>query len=114
MPGTLFEEVVDGLYRDDAFMKGTLVVAGRPARPEAITAPVLSVVDPRSTIIPAAAIAPFMAALPNPANRVLHYDGDTGVALQHVGALVGATAHTRLWPRIIAWLAAPDRPMPLE
>jgi polyhydroxyalkanoate synthase len=32
---------------------------------------------------------------------VLEYPGDVGVALQHVGVLVGATAHRELWPRIL-------------
>jgi polyhydroxyalkanoate synthase len=36
---------------------------------------------------------------------VLHYGGDIGVALQHVGPLVGRQAHRLLWPRIVDWMA---------
>ena len=35
---------------------------------------------------------------------VLHYEGDVGVSLQHVGTLVGRRAHALLWPRILDWI----------
>jgi polyhydroxyalkanoate synthase len=37
---------------------------------------------------------------------VLWYEGDVGVALQHVGMLVGSNAHQALWPEILQWLHA--------
>ena len=52
LAGRLFEEVVDRLYRDDAFARGTLAIGGRRAGPDRITAPLLAVVDPRSRIVP--------------------------------------------------------------
>jgi polyhydroxyalkanoate synthase len=35
---------------------------------------------------------------------VLHYEGDVGVSLQHVGPLVGRRAHVLLWPKIAEWI----------
>jgi polyhydroxyalkanoate synthase len=105
MPRRLFGEVVDDLYRDDRFMRGTLTVGGRLAAPRAVEAPVLSVVEPRSRIIPPASIRPFHAAIAG-ASRLLDYAGDAGVALQHVGVLVGKNAHRHLWPEIVAWIDA--------
>jgi polyhydroxyalkanoate synthase len=35
---------------------------------------------------------------------VLEYAGDVGVNLQHVGVLVGKSAHEQIWPAIFAWL----------
>ena len=32
---------------------------------------------------------------------LLEYGGDVGVALQHVGVLVGRSAHRDLWPQIL-------------
>jgi hypothetical protein len=32
------------------------------------------------------------------------YGPDIGVNLQHVGVLVGASAHARIWPAIFRWL----------
>ncbi|MCW2239609.1 hypothetical protein [Azospirillum canadense] len=40
---------------------------------------------------------------------MLHYTGDRGVALQHVGVLVGRSAHAIVWLAIHAWLAALGR-----
>ncbi len=34
------------------------------------------------------------------------HGGDTGVALQHVGLLVGERAHREVWPEIFRWLHA--------
>ena len=64
----------------------------------------LSVIDPWSRVVPPGSILPFHDAVPNRAKRVLRYRGDTGVALQHVGVLVGRRAHRELWPEILAWM----------
>jgi polyhydroxyalkanoate synthase len=69
-----------------------------------LRAPLLNVLDPRSTVIPPGAILPFHDSAASPAKRVLHYEGDIGVNLQHVGVLVGASAHARIWPAIFEWL----------
>jgi polyhydroxyalkanoate synthase len=47
---------------------------------------------------------PFYEAAGSSARRMLHYEGDIGVGLQHVGVLVGKSAHERMWPEIFAWL----------
>ena len=72
-------------------------------------APLLSVVNPRSRVIPSASVVPFHDAVPSPRKRLLWYRGDRGVALQHVGGLVGEGAHRRLWPDILDWLHAVER-----
>jgi polyhydroxyalkanoate synthase len=73
--------------------------------PARITAPVLAVFDPRSRIIPPVSIVPLVEALSAHADAgVLRYEGDTGVALHHVGVLVGRNAHRRLWPVILDWI----------
>jgi polyhydroxyalkanoate synthase len=104
MPRRLFNDVVGRLYRDDAFMRGRLDIGGRRAVPAAIRAPILSVVDPRSRIVPPASVNPFYAAVSSTEIRRLYHWGDVGVMLQHVGALVGRTAHEHLWPAIVHWL----------
>ncbi len=104
LPARLFEEVVGLLYREDRFMAGTLRVAGRPAPPASVVAPLLSVFDPRSPLIPSESVLAFHRAAASRTKRVLHYEGDKGVALQHVGVLVGGNAHRRLWPEILGWM----------
>src|SRR3546814_19992939 len=66
--------------------------------------PILGVVNPRSAIIPPESILPALRAMPSRDKRVLRYDGATGVALQHVGVLVGRNAHRHLWPAVLRWL----------
>jgi len=106
LPQRLFEEVVELLYREDRFMRGTLRIGDKSARPDQVTAPLLSVVDRRCVIAPPAAVTPFHRAVASTDKGLLWYDGDTGVAFQHVGMLVGRNAHQRLWPAIIRWVWA--------
>ncbi len=94
----LFDVVVELLYREDHFMRGDFVVGGRHAAPEHVDAPLLSVVDLRCPVVPPASSLPFHQAVGSAETRVLWYKGNTGVALRHVGMLVGRTAQWELWP----------------
>lgn len=53
---------------------------------------------------PPAAVLPVVEAAAGRDKTVLHYDGDVGVSLQHVGPLAGRRAHALLWPRILDWI----------
>lgn len=101
---SLFEDVVELLFRENRFMAGTLTIGGQLAAPAAVDAPVLSVVDAGSDLVPPSSVLPFHDAVGSTDKRVLWYEGDIGVALQHVGMLVGRRAHRRVWPEIIRWL----------
>lgn len=107
MSRRLFEDVVELLYRQDRFMGGTLAMAGKQLGPKDVEAPFLAVCDPASLIVPPESIVDFLREAGSPVKRVLCYEGDTGVALAHVGALVGENAHRRLWPQIFDWMRAP-------
>ncbi|HJV74224.1 MAG TPA: alpha/beta hydrolase [Noviherbaspirillum sp.] len=104
MAGRLFEQIVNGFYREDSFMRGSLTVNGQQLSPQHLTAPLLSVYDPRSVIIPPASVIAFHEAAGSTIKQLLTYDGDTGVGLSHVGALVGENAHRFLWPQIFDWV----------
>ena len=101
MPGALFRDVVEQLYRDDAFARGTLEIAGERVGPATLRAPLTTVYAPRSAVIPPDSVVPVHEAAASPDKLLLEYGGDVGVALQHVGVLVGRTAHRDLWPRIL-------------
>jgi polyhydroxyalkanoate synthase len=100
----LFEELCEHLFREDRFVRGTLQVGGRRVAPELVTAPLLSVVDPRCNLAPPRAVLPFHDAVSSTDTRLLEYHGDTGVALRHVCMLMGREAHERLWPEVIGWV----------
>ncbi len=105
LPGRLFTELVEQLYRKDEFMQGMLAIGKRRIGPHDLRAPLVSVLDPRSKLIPEAALRPFHEAAASDRKCLLHYEGDVGVNLQHVGVLVGTSAHARIWPAIFRWLA---------
>ena len=82
------------------------MLQGGAVGPQSIVVSVLAVVNPASRLIPPASVVTFLDASASADREVLPYAGDRGVALQHVGALVGAGAHTGRWPQIRDWLRA--------
>lgn len=106
LPRQLFEDVVDLLYREDRFMQGTLLIGNQRAAPELLEAPMLSVVEAQSRVVPPESVLPFHEPSSSHDRQVLWYEGDTGVALQHVGMLIGKHAHQNLWPKILGWIDA--------
>jgi polyhydroxyalkanoate synthase len=99
-PPRLFAETVELLYRGDAFARGTLRLADRPVSPAGLAVlPIAVLIDETSRLVPpASALGP----LSNP--DVYFYEPEVGVALQHVGPLVGRRAHRELWPRLADWM----------
>jgi polyhydroxyalkanoate synthase len=108
LPGQLFTDIVESLYRNDELMQGTLAIGGRTVGPHALRTPLVSVYDPRSKVIPPQAVLPFHEAAASTSKLLLKYEGDVGVNLQHVGVLVGRSAHARIWPTIFDWLEAQE------
>jgi polyhydroxyalkanoate synthase len=109
LPPRFFEEVVEKLYREDQFIRGTLLIGEQCAAARQVTAPLLSVVDKRCTLTPPEAVLPFHQAVQSGDTQILWYEGDVGVSLQHVGMLVGKHAHQHVWPAIIQWIQAHAR-----
>ncbi len=106
LPGRLVRQMVEWLYRENQFCRGTLTVLGRGIGPSCLDLPTLAVVNTQDEVAPLASIEPLLAALPTNDVSVIRYDGEIGVALQHVGILVGREAYAKVWPDILAWLAA--------
>ena len=102
----LAREVVEQLYGADAFLRGTLELGRRVAAARKVVAPLLVVADRRCPIVPPQAILPFAEVAGATDKRLLWYEGDVGVALRHVGVLIGAGAQRRLWPQILRWVRA--------
>jgi polyhydroxyalkanoate synthase subunit PhaC len=106
LPRRLVAELATLIVREDRFVRGTLEVGGRRAAPARLTAPLLCVLDRRCRLAPPESVLPFVEATASRAKALLHYEGDVGVALQHVGPLVGRNAHALLWPKIVEWTAS--------
>ncbi|HEU4350819.1 MAG TPA: alpha/beta fold hydrolase [Burkholderiales bacterium] len=105
LPRRLVAELATHIVRENRFVRGTLEVAGRSAAPTRLTAPLLCVLDRRCRLAPPESVLPFVQAAASRAKTLLDYEGDIGVALQHVGPLVGRNAHALLWPKIVDWIA---------
>ena len=103
LPGQLFEDTVEQLYREDRFVAGTLQVGERQVGIASLRAPVMAVINPVGRVVPPRSILRGLEAAASTSVQVLEYEGDRGPMIQHVGPLVAPLAHERLWPKIIAW-----------
>ena len=56
--------------------------------------------------MPPASILPTLELAGRTPTVLHHHEDGAGVALRHVGALVGRAAHERLWPAILGWAGA--------
>ncbi|NML18594.1 alpha/beta fold hydrolase [Azohydromonas caseinilytica] len=110
LPGKLVAQVSDALYREDRFMRGTLELEGRRVTPGEVNVPITAIVDERSRVVPARSLAGFVQATASERTLLQHYRGDVGVSLQHLGALIGESAHRRIWPRVFDWLRELEPP----
>lgn len=106
LPGRLVRQIVEWLYRENRFCRGVLDVQGRTVGPSCLDLPILAVVNMADEVAPLASIEPLLDALPTKDVSVIKYSGETGVALQHLGVLVGREAYATVWPNILAWVAA--------
>jgi polyhydroxyalkanoate synthase len=96
----LLQAVLDLLYSQDLFARDELRLLGRLASPRALhQLPVAVIIDHASRLIP-----PSSALDPLRDPEVFVYVPEIGVALQHVGPLVGRRAHRAIWPRVIQWM----------
>lgn len=105
LPGRLFEETVELLYRQDQFRRGELRIGRSTVSATALRGPVLAVVNPHGDVIPPDSCLAVLDAIPDDNKRIHYYQEEAGPALQHVGPLVGPDAHKHLWPDILNWVS---------
>jgi polyhydroxyalkanoate synthase subunit PhaC len=106
LPGQLFEDLLERLYREDRFVAGRLEVGQQRTGIARLRSPVLAVVNPSGLVVPPDSILAALAAVPELSSAVLRYEGGRGPGLQHLGPLVAPEAHTSVWPRVLDWAAA--------
>ncbi|MGI9384068.1 MAG: alpha/beta fold hydrolase [Methyloligellaceae bacterium] len=109
LPGALVDELLNWLYREDRFTKGTLSIQERTVGPSGLDLPALAVINTADDIVPPAAVMPFVKAVRGSDVRVRTYAGDSGVGLQHLGILIGRNAQAQIWPEILSWIKARHR-----
>jgi len=104
LPGKLVREIVDALYRENRFFRGTLNVGGETIGPSDLSVPILGVVNTADTVAPLASLSPIGDVVSSNEFHIIKYPGETGVCLQHLGILVGRQAFARIWPEIVKWI----------
>jgi poly[(R)-3-hydroxyalkanoate] polymerase subunit PhaC len=104
MPGRLFDELVEQLYREDRFRNGTLQVGERQTGLAKLQCRVLAVVNPIGRVVPPRSVLAGLDAASNVSVDVLEYKADRGPMLQHLGPLVAPLSHEQLWPKILDWI----------
>lgn len=110
LPAKLVSQIVQRLYCENRFYRGTLSVHGRTVGPSDMRTPTLAVVNTADEIGPLASVLPFFEKMPIPDTRIIEYPGEVGVAMQHLAALAGRQAFARVWPQIISWIQAHNGP----
>ena len=103
-PGECYVRYIEELYRGDALRKGTFTLAGKPARLENVTCPLLVVSFEHDNIVPKEAAIALFELAGSKAKEHLHLPGG------HVGAVVSRSASKRLWPQLDAFYAKHDAP----
>lgn len=99
MPGEAFREVVKRLYRDNALVRGKLVLDGAPVRLDRIGCPLLLLTATRDHLVAAHATH---GILPHVSSRDVMI---MSLATGHVELAVGRTAHEGFWPEVARWIA---------
>jgi poly[(R)-3-hydroxyalkanoate] polymerase subunit PhaC len=104
LPGKLVHQIIQWLYRENRFCRGTLRVGETLVSPSRLSVPTLAVVTMADEVAPLASVKPFIDATPATGVRIIQYPGEDGVGLQHLGILVGRQARAHVWPEIISWI----------
>jgi polyhydroxyalkanoate synthase len=104
LPGKLVHQIIDWLYRENRFCRGTLTVAGKVLGPSRLSIPTLAVINTADAIAPPASIKPLIDAIATKEAQIIEYPGEPGTSLQHLAILVGRQAHRHVWPEIFSWL----------
>jgi polyhydroxyalkanoate synthase len=106
LPSRLINQIVQGLYRENRFYRGTLTVLDRTVGPARTPVPTLAIVNAADEVAPVSSVAPFLDKMPTGDTRIIECPAEIGVGLPHLVMLAGRAAYTRVWPQIIAWLKA--------
>ncbi|MBV8700963.1 MAG: alpha/beta fold hydrolase [Bradyrhizobium sp.] len=106
LPGKLVSEIVEWLYRENRFGRGVLQLGEQTIGPKTLSVATLAVVNTADAVAPVDSVSPLAEALGPEKFTILTYPGEPGVALQHLGILVGREAHAEAWPKIIDWIKA--------
>lgn len=103
LPGQFFADILEQLYKKNRFALGTLMIAGQCAAVQNIGCPVFAVLNPVGHVVPPSSVETALCKIRGSPVQFQEYEGETGIAFQHLGPLISHVAHKRLWPAFLQW-----------
>lgn len=100
LPGRMYLEAVERLFRNNELVRGTMTVAGERIDPSGIRCPVVMLAGARDHITPQAQVF-ALGALLSDVPRLQHV-----VDAGHVGIFIGHESLREDWPIVLRWLDA--------
>ena len=104
MAGPAFTEMINEYVRDNALVRGSAQLGGRPVDLKAIKIPVLIVIAERDEFVPPANSEPLADLLGSSDIQMLRVPGG------HAGALMGSVARRVTVPGVLEWLTSHANP----
>jgi polyhydroxyalkanoate synthase len=101
-PASAYHQWITEFYQENKLSKGKLEMDGLPVRLAAITVPFLNVAALSDTIAPRPTTSLTLPKVGSRDKSEILLEGG------HVGIVVGRTARTELWPRVVEWLGRHD------
>ena len=98
-PARAFRDWVGGIYRDDALLRGELVLRGRRVDLRDVEQNLLVITARQDHIAPPQDTLPLLDLVSSA--DVTHFDRPGG----HIGLVAGSRARNDLWPELCEWLA---------
>ena len=102
-PGEAYRRYIRELYQENRLLHGTLAVRGRPARLDAIRAPLLNVIAEGDHIVPPPSARCLEQLVSSDKRQTWELRGG------HIGAIVSRRAKAAFWPRLSQWLVDNQR-----
>lgn len=97
--GEVFRKIVDDIYKNNLLIKNKMKVGEKLVDLKKITMPVLNIVGEKDDLVPPQSSRTINDVIDSKDKKLLEFP--TG----HVGLCISSTAHERLWPDVVEWLA---------
>ncbi len=104
IPKGFYVELIQRLYRDNAMVAGTWILAGERVDLANITIPALTICAQKDHIVPVKSARAGHDAYGSAEKEIEIFGGG------HIGVVVGSAAQRRLWPRLCDWFEGHAHP----
>ncbi len=98
VPGRLYEQIVEDLYKGNRLVKGMLKVDGRSVDLRSIDIPLLSIVAENDDLTAPASTLAINEYVASREKKIMRIPGG------HVGLCISSVAHKQLWPKVASWI----------